>query len=382
MFREKFLPRAEYIRLPFKDRLITLSRTEDERATGLHEKLITICLHSLSISPDDEHPNDHEGKAYPRERVKNSGLTCLGEAIEANATNQYPTSEIVMRQVKWYKTFFSNKPGMIIAYTTGGIREAKKEGTQAVWLGIEGDGSLFVGPGLMLKRGTPDAYYPFLDNIDIFFELGVRRLSPILNFRNYIGDGSLERYDSGLSEYGVAFIERMNKVGMMIDMSHWGEKSSFDAVAISKDPCMVSHAGARALYPKNMRLKSDELVKALSEKGGIIGVCGIPNYLSGNERQGVKDMMDHIDHLVNLVGVDSVGIGLDIIWGDQVASPVTRHYLIHMGLGFPSQYMEGIDSLEEWPNITRGLVSRGYSDQEIEKIVGGNALRMFDEITE
>ena len=174
-------------------------------------------------------------------------------------------------------------------------------------------------------------------------------------------------------------LEKMNKVSMITDMSHWGEESSFDAIEASNKPLVISHAGARALVPKNRRLKSDELIIALAEAGGIVGVCGIPNYLAQTKRQGVKNMMDHIDHIVNLVGVNHVGIGTDNIFGDH--APLGAYYMKKMGMKIAAEYMEGIESLEEWPNIVRGLVLRGYSDQEIEKIIGGNALRVMDKVT-
>ena len=219
-----------------------------------------------------------------------------------------------------------------------------------------------------------------MDRINVLYRLGVRRFDAIANYRGYLGDGCLERYDSGLSRYGLAFVERMNEVGMLIDTSHWGEKSTLDAIEVSNGPILISHAGARALVPKNRRLKSDELIHELSEKGGLIGVCGIPNYLAQTSRQGVKDMIDHIDYIVNLVGVDYVGIGTVIVWGHHASLGVHRHYIHHMGMRVAAEYMEGIESLEEWPNIIRGLVMSGYSDVEIEKILGGNALRVMEKV--
>jgi len=307
--------------------LIKLSKKEDERANELNEKHISVDLHSLTFHPFSE--NEAEIKQYPRDRVRNSGLTCVSETVDDFGHN--PNHE-------------------------------------------------FIGPSIMYKRGTPEEHYPFLDRIDILYRLGVRRFDAIANYRGYLGDGCLERSDSGLSLYGLAFVERMNEVGMMIDTSHWGERSTFDAIEASKSPILISHAGARALVPKNRRLKSDELIRALAEKGGLIGVCGIPNYLAQARRQGVKDIMDHVDYIVDLVGVDHVGIGTDIVWGHHASLGVHRHYITHMGMEVAAEYMEGIESLEEWPNITRGLVSRGYSDGEIEKIIGGNALRVMDEV--
>jgi len=372
------LPREDYIKLPFKERLIELSKADDTRAAELHESLISVDLQSLSINPHDK--DEYDGKQYPRDRVRNSGLTCISETMEAGISIPNQDFETTVEVGKWYVDFFTRQPGMCVAFSADDIRSAKKRGEQAVMLSIEMDASQFVGPGIMLKRGTPDEHYPSLDNIDKLYALGVRRINPVHNFRNYLGDGCLERYDSGLSYYGLAFIERMNEVGMICDLSHCGEKSSFDAIEASSHPVFISHAGARSLFPENKRLKSDELIKALADKDGLIGACAIPNYMAPGQRQGIMDLMDHIDYIVDLVGVDHVGIGTDIIWGHHAALPVTIHYLIHMGIEPQAEYMNGIESLEEWPNITRGLVSRGYSDSDIEKIIGGNALRLMEGI--
>lgn len=377
MLRDDYLSREEYLKLPFEDRLIRLDKTEDERASELNEKLISIDLHSLtyhSFSEDERH------RSYPRDRVRNSGLTCLSETVDDFGHNPHHEFHIVARDVWFYTEFFTNQPDMQIAYCAEDIREGKKHGKQSVLISIEMDGSQVIGPSLMYKRGTPEEHYPFLDRIDVLHRLGVRRFDAIANYRGYLGDGCLERYDSGLSRYGLAFVGRMNDVGMMIDTSHWGEKSTFDAIEASRDPLLISHAGARALVPRNKRLKSDELIQALAEKEGIIGVCGIPNYLAQTKRQGIWDMMDHLDYIVNLVGVDHVGIGTDIVWGHHASLGVHRHYIHHMRMEVAAEYMEGIESLEEWPNIVRGLVTRGYSDREIEKIIGGNALRVMDEV--
>lgn len=378
MLDEKYLLREEYVKLPFAERLIELSESEDERAKELNEKLISVDLHSLTYHPFSD--NEAEARPYPRDRVRNSGLTCISETVDDFGQNPHHEFQIVARDVWHYTDFFPKQQGMRIALSADDIREAKRDGEQSVLVSIEMDGSQVIGPSIMYNRGTPEEHYPFLDRIDVLYRLGVRRFDAIANYMGYLGDGCLERSDSGLSLYGLAFVERMNDVGMMIDTSHWGERSTFDAIEVSKSPLLISHAGARALVPKNRRLKSDELIQALAEKGGLIGVCGIPNYLAQTKRQGVEDMVDHVDHIVDLVGVDHVGIGTDIVWGHHASLGVHRHYIIHMGMEVAAEYMEGMESLEEWPNITRALVSRGYSDGEIEKIIGGNALRVMDEV--
>jgi len=204
------------------------------------------------------------------------------------------------------------------------------------------------------------------------------------NSRNYVGDGCGERTDSGLSYFGLDVVERMNKVGVMIDLSHCGDKTTLDTIEASKDPVLFNHTGARSLHQKCKRLKTDEAMKALAEKGGLMGVSAVPNQLSNAKRQGIQDMLNHIDYAVKLIGIDHVAIGLDNVFGDQVAhhraGAKTVFFLSRVGQELNADYMEGIESPEEWPNITRGLVSRGYSDQEIEKIIGGNALRIVEQV--
>ena len=366
--------REEYLKQPFEERLIKLNASEDERARELCEKLVTIDLHCLTYHQF----SDHE-VPYPRTRVRNSGLTCLLETVDNFGQNPNHEYEKAAQDVRFFTEFFPEHD-LEVAYDTEDIRRAKHENSQTVMISMEMDGGQVIGPGIMYKRGTPDEYYPFLDRINTLHELGLMRFDPIKNFRNYIGDGCLERSDSGLSHYGLAVVERMNEVGMIIDTSHWGERSTLDAIEASKDPLLVSHAGARALVPRNVRLKSDELIHTLAEKEGVIGVCGIPNYLSQEKRQGVDDMVTHIDYIAELVGIEHVAIGTDIVWGDHAGLAIHRHYIERMGLRVAAEYMEGIESLEEWPNIIRSLVHHGYSDDEIKQIVGENALRLMNHV--
>lgn len=132
--------------------------------------------------------------------------------------------------------------------------------------------------------------------------------------------GCGEKTDSGLSYFGLEVINQMNRVGMMIDLSHCGDGTTREAAEASKDPVLCSHTGVRALNPKCKRLKTDEAIKAIAEKGGIIGISAVPNQLSNAKQQGIQDMLNHIDYVVKLVGVDHVAIGLDNIFGDHVAA--------------------------------------------------------------
>jgi len=328
-----------------------LSKNEDDRATGLHEKLIVIDLHT------------HITDEYDRQRVRNSGLTCMFEAV-AVIEEIFDES---MKQLGSFYHFVQTQPDMRLGFCAEDIRRAKKDGKQLVMVQFE-----------------PQTIGLQIDRIDTLYGLGVRMMMLTFNSRNYVGDGCGERTDSGLSYFGLDVVERMNKVGMMIDLSHCGDRTTLDTIEASKDPVLFNHTGARALHPKCKRLKTDEAIKALAEKGGLMGISAVPNQLSNAKRQGIEDMLNHIDYAVKLIGIDHVALGLDKVFGDQVAhhraGANTVFFLSRVGQELNADYMEGIESPEEWPNITRGLVSRGYSDQEIEKIIGGNALRIMEQV--
>ena len=205
------------------------------------------------------------------------------------------------------------------------------------------------------------------------------------NTKNYLGDGCTERSDTGLSYLGMEVVQRLNEIGIMIDLSHCGVQTGLDAIRCSKDPVLFNHTGAQALNPGVARLKSDEQLRAIADKGGLVGISAIPNQLSSRPEQGIQDMLNHIDYVKNLVGIDHAAIGLDNIFGDQVANH--RELAASKGVDFrrstmnlAAEYMHGIESPLEWRNIVRGLVSRAYSDEEIRKVVGGNALRIMQEV--
>ena len=343
--------RKDYLKLPLKERFLELSKSEDEHATELHEKLISVDIHSHII------------RNFDRQRVKNSSVTCFFEAV-AVVDEIFEES---MKKLGFALHFIQLQPDMDLGFCAEDIRDAKVTGKQVVMMQLE-----------------PQTVGLQLDRVDALYGLGVRMMLLTYNSRNYIGDGCGERTNSGLSCYGLQVVERMNKVGMLIDLSHCGDRTTSEAIEASKDPVLISHSGARALNPQCMRLRTDEHIEAVAEKDGLIGISAAPNQLSSSNRQGIQDLLNHVDYVVKLAGINHVAIGLDnelnIDAYYQEATQEGKFRLPAVGQGKNAEYMEGIESPEEWPNITRGLVSRGYSDQEIEKIIGGNALRIIGSI--
>ncbi|GAB4301644.1 MAG: dipeptidase [Myxococcota bacterium] len=197
-----------------------------------------------------------------------------------------------------------------------------------------------------------------IKNVDYFHKRGVRYITLTWMNTNLIGDSSTdaERY-GGLSEFGKKVIGRMNELGMIIDVSHASDETVMDALKISKDPIIASHSNCRALHPIKRNL-NDELIKRICEKGGVIGVNFHSDYLrKKGETASVKDVAQHIEHIKKTGGVDCVALGSD--FDGYIKTP------------------EGLKNISELYALTEELKSRGYSREEIEKIYGGNFIRVL-----
>ena len=214
-----------------------------------------------------------------------------------------------------------------------------------------------------------------LGRVDTLYNLGVR-LAGLTYFRkNYIGDGMYERNDGGLSDFGVEVVHKMNDLGMAVDLSHASFRTALDAIEFSKAPVVFSHNAAYALRPVRRTRKDEELL-ACAKKGGLIAITAVPNSLSDDPEQDIKCVLDHYDYMTRLVGVEHVAIGTDTLIGDHVAF---HRMMMNPGGNreFPAPYLNGLESPADGQNIIRGLLARGYSDVDIEKITGGNALDFF-----
>ena len=213
-----------------------------------------------------------------------------------------------------------------------------------------------------------------INRLDILHSAGVRLAGLTYNRKNYIGDGQQERNPGGLSEFGVEVVRRMNQLGMCIDVSHASIPTAMDAIEFSDAPITFSHNASYTLRPTTRTRRDEELV-ACARKGGLVAITAVPNSLSDDPRQDINCVLDHYDYMVNLVGVDHVAIGTDTNVGDHVDF---HHYVLNRSYEeLPAPYLDGLESPADGQNIIRGLVSRGHSDEDILKIVGGNALDFF-----
>ena len=228
-----------------------------------------------------------------------------------------------------------------------------------------------------------------LDRIDILHGFGLRSIGITYSESNALGSGLKEERDGGLTRFGRRAVERMNKVGLLIDCSHCGDRTTLDAVECSDKPIVLSHIGARALW-ESRRLAPDEVLEAVAAKGGVIGIeCAPHTTLTKKHRtHNLEAFMEHFEHVKALVGIDHVGFGPDTVYGDHVG--LHRTYAAALSLkesrpaGEPGQeydevaYVDGLENPTEGShNIVRWLVKHGYSDADIEKVMGANALRVM-----
>ena len=223
-----------------------------------------------------------------------------------------------------------------------------------------------------------------LDLVEVFHRLGVRAIQITYNDLNLVGAGCYERQDVGLSQFGVDLVAEMNRLGMVIDLSHVGHRTTMDAIETSEDPVWFSHTNPKRLcdHPRN---KTDEEVKALVAKGGIVGANSFPTFLARGYDSTLEDVLDVVDYWVDLVGIDSVGIGLDFTelhtkeWFNWLMAGKLKGSTV-FPLPYPIPLPAGITRADEMPNLTAGLVGRGYSEEDVQKIMGFNVLRLFERV--
>jgi membrane dipeptidase len=226
-----------------------------------------------------------------------------------------------------------------------------------------------------------------LDRVDVLYGVGIRSMGITYSESNALGSGLRETADGGLTKFGRQVVRRMNKLGMTIDTAHCGDKTTADVAEASEKPIVCSHVGARALW-NTSRLKPDDVLKIIAAHGGLIGIEAAPHttLTHENRQHSIEPFMEHFEYVANLVGIDHVAFGPDTLFGDHVGlhHAVASQLSIsesHAGEDFEEvAYVKGLENPGEcFPNITRWLVRRGYSREDIRKVLGQNALRVLKE---
>jgi membrane dipeptidase len=333
----------------------TLSSSEQARVEKLHAEAIVIDA-SIVIEMAPGH----------FDRSRSGGVTAINHTV----TEPYADLASALRQVNSCRRWIeANSDKVLHATTVAHIHEAKASGREAIIFGPQD--TEMIGLDLSLL-GT-------------FYDLGVRILQLTYQRQNWIGSGCGEKSDDGLSNYGRQFIKEMNQLGIVVDVSHCGQRTSVEAMEASEKPIFVTHSLCHSLSP-HIRAKTDDTIRELGRHGGVMGITGLSPFLYYPDRPttqpDIARVVEHIDHIVELAGIDSVGIGLDF---DETFTPEKRakfagkHGSLLGEWPWGERRCKTLNDAAEFPNVTAGLVKRGYSDEDISKILGGNWLRVMKE---
>jgi len=224
-----------------------------------------------------------------------------------------------------------------------------------------------------------------IDRIDIMYGLGVRLLGLTYSESNALGTGLKETRDSGLTAFGRRAVQRMNKVGMLIDVAHGSTLTAIDAAELSSVPICMSHTGARTLWDSK-RLATDDAIKAVAAGGGVVGIEAAPHTTITKKHpiHDIDSVMEHFEYVANLIGIDHVCFGTDTNWGDHVG--LHNQFAKFLSTSetrktddIPRvEYVKGVENpRESSKNLLRWMVGHGYSDEDIEKVMSGNILRVL-----
>jgi len=264
-------------------------------------------------------------------------------------------------------------PWLRMALTADDVRRARADGEHAL-----------IGFSQPLHGFARD-----IDVIEKVYQQGLRVLLLTYNTTNVCGCGCTERLDHGLTNFGIEVVAKANELGIIMDTSHNGVQTTMEVCEFSRHPVTANHTNARALFD-HPRCKTDDQIRAIAGTGGLIGISCVPFFLAGDPREAsITHVLDHVDHVSDLVGWRHVGIGSD--WPHALPKNVLRDVfseatmrLLGGGagedLGDTLFNVTGFDDYLDYPNITRGLVSRGYTDEQIKGILGENSLRIFEQV--
>lgn len=302
---------------------------------------------------------------------------CLAGGVDAtNVTFALEESwDKALRNVETYLAKIERSPLLMLCTTSSDLLAAKAMGRLGVMFGTQG--------ATMLE----DQIW----RLEILVRLGLRFLGFAYTTANAFGDGCGEKRDAGLTYLGEELIALANTLPVIVDLSHCGHRTRSEAAALARAP-VCTHSNADGLRA-NGRNTGDDTVRAMAAKGGMIGVCGLPQSLA-DETPTLDDLLDHLDHLATVAGIEHVGLGLDYVeaYQDQAAvvappSVVTwrtrRPDIFGSLASFGRQsYPIGIESVRKLPNLTQGLFDRGYTKDQVAAVLGGNWLRVIKRFCE
>lgn len=340
---------------------INLNKQQEERALNLIKNSVFIDgLCGNIINPE---PPVIDGKAY-LDRLLESGVTAQSITLASPSAG----FDGVLKEIYSHYNLFDYYPEKVMQIkTVNDIKTAYEKN--------------MLGVIFSLQNAAPigSDFYKW----SILAELGLKICQITYNEPNIFGNGCMASEDTGLTFYGRQAVREMNRQGIVVDLSHVGQKTCLDAIEESAKPCIFSHSNALTVTPTTRRNISDELIKAIAETGGVIGLSS--HAFLCHEAEGIQptltDYMKHFDYLLNLTGADYIGIGTDIYeYYTKFYWETKTKLLYNSPWFFETVFNRDLKRVDQYVNITRGLVAIGASDEEIKKILGLNFLRVFDNV--
>jgi membrane dipeptidase len=351
-------------------RLFAQSREYSARAIALMERSLVIDMLSpmtLNFPLQAKWNKDPESfTAADFEKYKRSGINVIHPAVGLGGPTAYDSATQFFAGLNAFLA--GNDERFMRIDSVGNFARVKASKKVAVILGLQ-NAEHFRRP----------------DDVDAFHGIGQRVAQLTYNSRNLIGNGSTERRDEGISDFGVAIVERMNRVGMAVDVSHCGDRTTLDAFEISKRPVLITHSNCRALVPGHPRCKTDDAIRAMGKAGSVMGITGVRMFVKDSEPTTIEHVLDHFDHVVKLTGPEHVGVGSDIDLDGYDDMPPDQNRQLRAGYkgsyGFREKIdIEGLDHPQRMFDLTEGLIRRKYTDAQIEGILGGNFRRVLSEV--
>lgn len=359
---------------------IALTPTEEQRVQDILAQHISISMHDHPVVVPEEVTEIFEQKRLGRDFSGFQGLAASGlDAVFDNLMNGLCT---ITSHAGWKWSDIIHDLGMRLCDLAHQDFIVVCDGVRDIIAAHE-TGQLALVP--TLESATPIENE--LDRLDVLYGFGVRSMGITYSESNVLGSGLREAGDAGLTDFGRQAVERMNKLGILIDTAHCGDQTTLDTIEASAHPVVISHAGARALW-HTPRLKPDHVLEAMAAKGGVLGIEAAPHttLTEQHPRHSIESCMEHFAYAVRLLGIDHVGFGPDTMFGDHVG--LHRAYAAQLSvtkiLGNksyePVEYVDGLENPADFPNIIRWLVKHGYTDEDIAKVMGGNALRVLQQV--
>jgi membrane dipeptidase len=322
-------------------------------AKTLHDSLVIVDGLQISNWAEPVFRSNHQG-----------GVTAVTATVAVHEGFRQTIKTIAW----WHEMFRRNADFIMPIKSVNEVLEAKKTGKTGFIFGFQDTAPIEDDLGLL----------------SIFHALGVRVIQLTYMKANFVGQGCLERFDCGLTDFGIETIEEMNRLGILIDLSHVGYRTSMAAIEVSQKPVAFTHANPKNLrdHPRN---KTNEEIRGVAKRGGVIGANIFPAFLPSGNRAAIDDYIDVIDYLVEMIGIDHVAVGTDFTEGqpkeffDWLLTGKSKRGPC-MELVHPILNPKGIRQAREFPNITQALMKRRYAERDIKKIMGENWLRLYREV--